>query len=69
MGVAEVLSTMGAATGLFVLGLGTQQAGNLPTVTSLLSAAVAIAGAVMLTLPETRGRELEAIHSTETVAS
>jgi putative MFS transporter len=69
MGVAEVLGTLGAATGLFVLGLGTQQAGNLADMASLLSVAVAFAGVVMLVLPETRGRELEALHPEDSVAS
>lgn len=61
MGVAEVLSTLGASAGLFVLGLGTQEPGSLADVTSMLSATVAIAGGIMLLLPETRARELESI--------
>lgn len=62
MGVAEVLSTLGASAGLFVLGLATQEPGSLADVTSGLSAFVAVAGGIMLLLPETRGRELETIH-------
>ncbi len=69
MGLAEVLGTLGAATGLFLFGLGTQQSGNLADMASLLSISVAVAGVAMLALPETRGRELEALHPEDSVAS
>lgn len=64
MGLSEVMGAVGATVGLALLGLGTQVAaadGALARMTSLLSWAVAVAGLLVLLLPETTQRELEAI--------
>jgi MFS family permease len=60
-GLNAFFEVLGATLGLWVLGLGTQTPGNLPLVTTLLAVTVALGGVLMLFLPETRQRELEAI--------
>jgi MFS family permease len=60
-GLNAFFEAVGATLGLAVLGFGTQTPGNLPLVTTLLAVTVALGGGLMLLLPETRQRELEAI--------
>jgi hypothetical protein len=59
MGLSEVIGAVGATAGLAALGLGNASA--LARMTSLPSWAVAVAGVLVLLLPETKRRELEAI--------
>jgi AAHS family benzoate transporter-like MFS transporter len=61
MGLAELVSTLGASAGLALVGVGIGLGWPLAQVTSAFSFAVAGAGLFVLLLPETRGRELEAI--------
>jgi len=60
-GWLSFVNTIGAATGLWLVGLGTREPGDLARMISLLSLAVAVAGLFLLALPETNRRELEAI--------
>lgn len=55
------VQTAGWALGLWLLGLGSADTGQIAASTALLSFAVAAGGLVLLMLPETRGRELEDI--------
>jgi len=61
MGLAEVTATLGAALGLALVGIATHAGLELAHATSVLSWTVALAGLSVLLLPETGGRELEAI--------
>jgi len=60
-GWLALMETLGAATGLGVLGLGTRARGDIADMTSLLAVGAVVAGLVLLLLPETGQRELEAI--------
>jgi putative MFS transporter len=57
----SLIETLGAALGLGILSLGTHAPGNIGFMTSLLAFAVVGAGLLLLLLPETGSRELEAI--------
>jgi MFS-type transporter involved in bile tolerance (Atg22 family) len=56
-----LIETLGAALGLAILGLGTDTAGNIAFMTSALAFTVVAGGLLLLLLPETGRRELEAI--------
>ncbi len=60
-GWLSFVSTLGAAAGLVLVGLGTRAPGDLAQMISLLAFAVLIASVFLLLLPETSRRELEAI--------
>ena len=60
-GMNALCETIGAATGLVLLALGTQVPGNLARMTTLLSLSLVASGLLVLLLPETRQKELEAI--------
>lgn len=60
-GVLALTETLGAALGLLLLGLLQQQGGDLTTLIPLISLGAVLAGLVLLLLPETGRRELEAI--------
>jgi MFS family permease len=60
-GWLSFVSTLGAAAGLVLVGLGTRAPGDLAQMISLLAFAVLIASVFLLLLPETNRRELEAI--------
>ncbi len=60
-GFVAVIDTLGAATGLAILGLGTQAPGDIARMTVLLSFSVLVGGLALFLLPETRSRELESI--------
>jgi len=61
VGWLTLVETMAAATGLALVGAGSQQPGDLAQTTSLLSCVVALGGLLLFLLPETRRRELEEI--------
>lgn len=63
-GVNALCETIGAVTGLGLLALGTQVPGNVARMTTLLSLSLVAGGFLVLLLPETRQRELEAISGT-----
>jgi putative MFS transporter len=60
-GWVSFVMTIGWAAGLAIVGAGTQAPGDMARMTSWLSLVVALGGLVLLLLPETRRRELEAI--------
>lgn len=60
-GLLGLVQTLGAAGGLALVGAGTETAGDIARVTSLLSLTVLASGVAVLALPETGRRELEAI--------
>jgi MFS family permease len=60
-GWVSLVVTLGWATGLGLVGLGTEHAGDIAHLTSRLSCTVLAAGALLLVLPETHRRELEAL--------
>ncbi len=60
-GMLALMETVGAALGLLLLGLLQTQDGDLVTLIPLISLGALAAGVVLLTLPETKQRELEAI--------
>jgi len=60
-GILALTETLGAAGGLFVLGLLQQQGGALATLIPAISLGALAAGFVLLLLPETGRRELESI--------
>jgi putative MFS transporter len=60
-GVNALCETLGAASGLGLLALGTQAPGNVARMTTLLSLSLVASGLLVVLLPETRQRELEAI--------
>lgn len=60
-GVLVLMETLGAALGLFILGVLQQEAGDLRVWIPLLSIATVAAGVMLLLLPETRQRELESL--------
>jgi len=60
-GWLSLMSTMGAAAGLGLVGLGTHAPGDLARMTSLVSLATLLGGVCLLLLPETHRRELEEI--------
>jgi putative MFS transporter len=60
-GILALTETLGAALGLLLLGLLQQQGGNLVVLIPLISMGALLAGLILLWLPETRQRELEAI--------
>jgi hypothetical protein len=55
------VQTLGWGAGLAIVGAGTSAGGDLARLTSLLSLVVLFGGLMLLALPETRQRELEAI--------
>lgn len=63
-GVLVLMETLGAAAGLFILGVLQQQEGDLSQLIPLISLATVIAGVLLLMLPETRQRELESLSAT-----
>ena len=60
-GAALVAQTLGWAAGLWLAGLGADTVREIAANTRLLALAVAVSGALLLLLPETGRRELEAI--------
>jgi MFS family permease len=60
-GWVSLVVTLGWAMGLGLVGLGTEHAGDIAHLTSRLSCTVLAAGALLLVLPETHRRELEAL--------
>jgi MFS family permease len=60
-GLLALMETLGAAAGLFLLGVLQTREGDLVTLIPLISLATLAAGVVLLAFPETRQRELEAI--------
>jgi putative MFS transporter len=60
-GVLALTETLGAASGLFVLGMLQQQGGSLIALIPMISLGALAAGFVLLCLPETGRRELESI--------
>jgi MFS transporter, putative metabolite:H+ symporter len=60
-GILALTETMGAATGLALLGALQQGGGDLVTLIPLISVGAFAAGCILLLLPETRMKELEAI--------
>jgi MFS family permease len=56
-----LLQTVGWILGLWLVGLGRWAGVSLPMMISVVSAAVLVAGLLVLRLPETRQRELEEI--------
>jgi MFS family permease len=60
-GLFAILEAVGNAVGLFLLGAGVQEAGDLARAISWISLASLAGGLVLLFFPETRRRELEAI--------
>lgn len=62
-GWLSLVQTLGTAAGLGIVGLGIAQGASLPTMVSALAVLTSIAGAALFLLPETSGRELEAISS------
>ncbi len=60
-GLFAVVQTLCWAAGLAAVGVGTDSAGDIARRTSVLSVAILAGGLVLLRLPETRRRELEAI--------
>lgn len=60
-GLLALMETFGAGAGLFLLGFLQAREGDLVTLIPLISLATLAAGVVLLALPETRQRELEAI--------
>lgn len=65
-GAFSVLETVGAAIGLWLVGIVTRETGDIGTAASLMACAVFVAATMVLALPETRGRELEEIDTGET---
>lgn len=65
----NVIDTLGAASGLFLLGLAATQEGDLARITPFLALATLLGGLVLLRFPETRQRELESIHAESPGAS
>ena len=55
------VQTLGWALGLWLLGMGSDNAEQIASATAWISLTVAVGGLVLLRLPETRGRELEDI--------
>ena len=60
-GWGALLEMVGAALGLAILGVGTEAPADIAFMTSVLALALVGAGVVLLLLPETGSRELEAI--------
>ncbi|MGD8417898.1 MAG: MFS transporter [Pseudomonadales bacterium] len=60
-GVLVLMETLGAAAGLFVLGMLQQRRGDLAWLIPCLSVATVLAGALLFAFPETRQRELESL--------
>ncbi len=60
-----LVETLGAALGLALVGLGTAVPGQIAVVTSMIAFALVAGGLVLLLLPETGSRELEAISGEE----
>ena len=60
-GWVTLVTTLGWALGLTLVGAGTQNVDDLARRTAAMSALVLVAGLVLLTLPETHRRELEAL--------
>lgn len=60
-GWISLVQTLGWAGGLALVGMGTQAAGDIARLTSLVSLTAVPAAGVLLALPETRRRELETI--------
>ena len=60
-GMLALMETLGAALGLLLLGLLQRQEGDLVALIPLISLSALLAGVLLLALPETKQRELEAI--------
>lgn len=60
-GVLVLMETLGAALGLFILGMLQQQEGDLSRYIPMISLATLIAAAMLYLFPETRQRELESL--------
>jgi putative MFS transporter len=58
---AMLVQTLGWATGLWLVGRGVGESGDIATATTRVAAAVLVGGVLVLALPETGRRELEAI--------
>jgi hypothetical protein len=61
-----MVETLGAALGLAVISLGVSGPGDIAFMVSTLAFALVAAGLILLLLPETGNRELEAISGEET---
>jgi putative MFS transporter len=62
-GVLVLMETLGAALGLFILGMLQQQPGDLAVLIPMISLATLIAAGLLFLFPETRQRELETLSS------
>ena len=60
-GLFSVVDTLGAAVGLFALGLLNRDPGDFVLITPVLSLAALVGASTLAFFPETRQRELEAI--------
>jgi len=60
-GVLVLMETLGAALGLFILGLLQQRSGDLSVLIPTISVATVFAGLMLFLFPETRQQELESI--------
>jgi hypothetical protein len=56
-----LVQTVGWAAGLWVVGIGTRSGAAIAEMTTWLSMGVLVGGLLLLTLPETKRRELETI--------
>jgi MFS family permease len=64
-GWLSLVQTLGTAAGLGLVGVGIASGASLPTMVSALAVLTVVAGAALFLLPETSGRELEAISAEE----
>jgi putative MFS transporter len=64
-GVLVLMETLGAAFGLFILGMLQERPGDLITLIPTISVATLLAAGLMLLFPETRQRELESLSATD----
>jgi MFS family permease len=67
-GWVSLVQTLGWAAGLALVGMGTEAPGDIARLTSALSLTTLAAAVVILMLPETRRRELEAISGEDAAA-
>lgn len=64
-GVLVLMETLGAALGLFVLGMLQQRSGDLSLLIPSISVVTVLAGLLLFLFPETRQRELESLSGTD----